>query len=286
MCSKKLKGFFLKLIFGKDYNHRPKISLLIPFSSKDPIRKRSFKWLLKYWKNELPDAEIIIGRSKSKIFCKGEALNDAARRSTGRILIIMDADGYMDGKVLERCADRILEEQRYGHKLWYVPYLNLYRLKKHITEKILSSNPKNPLRLNCPVEEELIEKNGHKSKYGHRYGAMVMMFPREAYYTLGCFDERFKGWGGEDVALLRALDTLYAKHKTYRSCIYHLWHPFIGYNYKDRRWVGQDKGSVNSELANKYYRATRHPEKMKDLINNGCHYKFLKDKNNGRTTDD
>jgi hypothetical protein len=126
------------------------------------------------------------------------------------------------------------------------------------------------------LEEEFIERNGHRSKYGHRYGAMVMMFPREAYYTLGCFDERFKGWGGEDVALLRALDTLYAKHKTYRSCIYHLWHPFIGYSYKDRRWAGQHKGNVNSELANKYHRASRHPLKMRELVNEGCIYKFLK----------
>ena len=64
--------------------------------------------------------------------------------------------------------------------------------------------------------------------YGHRYGAMITILPREALDTLGCFDERFKGWGGEDIAFLRALDTLFGKHKTIDDDVMHLWHPVIG----------------------------------------------------------
>ena len=69
---------FLVSIFG--IRKPVKISLLIPFSTTDPNRKANFEWLLQYWKRELPDAEIVIGKCKSEIFCKGEALNDAARR--------------------------------------------------------------------------------------------------------------------------------------------------------------------------------------------------------------
>jgi len=276
MCSRKLKVFFLRLIFGREYHIRPKISLLIPFSSKDPVRKKSLKWLLKYWRYELPDAEIIIGKSRSKVFCKGEALNDAASRSTGKILVVLDADAYLDGKVIDRCADRILEEIEYGNRLWYVPYTHLYRLNKKATSFVLESEPCHPYRFTSPPPICDIENHGHSSKYGHRYGAMIMIFPREAYYILGCFDERFKGWGGEDVALLRALDTLYAKHKITKNDILHLWHPFIGDDYRSRRWMGQDSGSVNSELANKYNRASRHPSKMRELINDGCRFKFIK----------
>ncbi len=85
MFLKKLKAFLLKLFGFCPFNDEPKISLLIPFSSKDPVRKESFRWLLKYWRHELPDAEIIIGRSHSKVFCKGRALNNAIRRSTGDV---------------------------------------------------------------------------------------------------------------------------------------------------------------------------------------------------------
>lgn len=272
MCFKKLKEFFLK-VFCKPEGDRPKISLLIPFSSNDPIRKKNFRWLLRYWAHELPDAEIVIGKSHGRIFCKGEALNNAVRKSRGRILVILDADAYLPGHIIEYCSNRILEELELGNNLWYVPYRRLFRLREWITHLILKSDPECPLELPYPFPLNWSEDNGNKSRYGHRYGAMIMMFPREAYETLGCFDERFRGWGGEDIALLRALDTLFGKHKTVNNDIFHLWHPFIGENYKTRKWKGQKHANINSELANKYNRANRKPTKMRKLVDEGCKFK-------------
>jgi predicted glycosyltransferase involved in capsule biosynthesis len=274
----KFKLFFSRLFFCSRHHMKhpePKISLLIPFSSRNgTMRKKTYKWLIQYWKHELPDAEIVIGRSNSRIFCKGEALNNAAKKAKGRVLVIMDADAYMRGHVINRCADRILEEL--DNHLWYVPYRRLYRLNRFITELIIKSPPEDPLRIQDPPPDYFIDHHGHTSHYGHRYGAMCMMFPREALDTLGCFDERFKGWGGEDVALLRALDTLYGKHKTTRNPILHLWHPYIGDNYKSRKWKYQKHANPNTELANAYHRATRHPSKMRVLVDAGCTYRTNK----------
>jgi hypothetical protein len=249
---------------------QPKISLLIPFSSNNPIRKVAFHWLLKYWRHELPDAEIIIGHSNSKIFCKNEALNDAARQATGKVLVILDADAYLCGSVIERCADRILEELKYGNHLWYVPYRHLYRLNKHITNLILKSDPENPLRLPSPLPPEYIQGDPVAHMYGHRFAAMIMIFPREALDTLGCFDERFKGWGGEDSCLMRALDTLWGKHKTANNSIYHLWHPFIGNTVMTRKWEGQEQSNVNARLGRKYHIAFRRPGLMRQLVDEAC----------------
>lgn len=285
MLWKKLKGYLVRMFrrfleffrFG-DWRHeephkhyeRPKISLLIPFTTKSAERKAEFKWLLKYWRHELPDAEIIVGESHNKVFCKGEALNQAARKSTGKVLVILDADAYISGRVIERCANRILEEMQ--DHLWYVPYRHLYRLKREASKKIIASDPEHPLRLPSPPLMEDVE-NGKQSNYGHRYGAMIMIFPREALDAVGgCFDERFKGWGGEDVALLRALDTLYGKHKTVNTDIIHLWHPVIGDSYKTRIWKGQKGSQPNSNLAMAYHRATRKPDQMRALVEVGCRY--------------
>jgi predicted glycosyltransferase involved in capsule biosynthesis len=246
-----------------------KISLMIPFRTDYHERKKAFKWLLKYWKHELPDAEIIIGHSRKHPFCKTEALNNAAAKAKGEILVVLDADTYMPGWIIDRCADRILEEIREGKRLWYVPYRHLYRLNKRITKKILESNPKNPLRLPSPPPSKYLDDDCHKSGYGHRYGAMIMIFPREALDILGCFDERFMGWGGEDIALLRALDTLYAKHKTTKNDVLHLWHPVFGKDYKSRTWLGQDK-QFNNNLAMEYHKATRNPSQMQKLVDEGC----------------
>jgi len=204
-----LKEFLLRA--EQEQVQRPKISLLIPFQTDDPQRRRVFKWLLKYWQSELPDAEIIIGHSRSnRPFSKTEALNNAADKATGSVLVILDADAYLDGAIIDRCADRILEEL--DNHLWYVPYRKLWRLTEEITEEIIESDPTDPLRLPDPPPLEDIDGDWQLHSYGHRYGAMIMIFPREALDILGCFDERFRGWGGEDVAFLRAMDTLWGKH--------------------------------------------------------------------------
>src|SRR5690242_5033033 len=122
---------------------QPKLSILIPFSSKNKDRKLTFKWLQEYWRHELPEAEIIIGRSRGRVFCKGRALNDAFRRSTGKVIAIIDADAYIEGAVLNKAADRILEE--IDNHLWYVPYRKLFRLTKKATMMIVKSDPDNPL---------------------------------------------------------------------------------------------------------------------------------------------
>lgn len=260
---KKLKHFLLNYCVEE----RPKISILIPFKGGAPDRERSFKWVLAYLRHFLPDAEIVIGRSNSKPFSKTQALNHAARRAHGKVLVILDADAYFDTKVIERCADRILEDP--NDRLWFVPYRHLYRLTKEITKVILQSDPTDPYILPDPLPPEYIDGSMQDNKYGHRYGAMIMIFPREALDVLGCFDERFKGWGGEDIALLRALDTLYGKHKTVKGNIYHLWHAH------SKVWDGQ-KGHKNSELAMKYHRASRQPSKMRELVDEACKPKWKK----------
>lgn len=52
----------------------------------------------------------------------------------------------------------------------------------------------------------------------------VIVVPRQAWRTLGGFDERFTGWGGEDVAFARAARTLVGVDRL-AGQIWHLWHP-------------------------------------------------------------
>ena len=273
---KKSKRFFVRYklvrqIFGYQY----KISILIPFSTNDPVRKKNFQWLLSYWKHELPDAQIIIGQSKSPVFSKCEALNDAFSRSSGKILAILDADAYLDGSVLENCADSILENM--DIKLWYIPYRNLYRLTPEATNRVIWSDPKKPFRYGPNINPSNILNQGDAGKYGNRYGAMLMMFPREAITAIGgVFDEHFVGWGGEDAAIVKAIDTMYGKHKTVDAVISHLYHPFIGETHLQRTWVGQEKANMNGNRTMRYYAANMDPKKMKVLIDEAVAHKRLK----------
>jgi hypothetical protein len=100
---------------------------------------------------------------------------------------------------------------------------------------------------------------------GHQYGAMAQMMPREAFYTVGGMDPRFRGWGSEDVSMLRALDTLWGQHEVEAGPILHLWHHRLGNNHLNRRWVGQSWEVANSRLAQRYAGAYAEPEYMRGL---------------------
>ena len=79
-------------------------------------------------------------------------------------------------------------------------------------------------------------------------------------------DERFKGWGGEDLAFMRAVDTLWAKHKTLNVQVLHLWHPKIGTIWTTRKWEGQKTSGSNNKLASRYYGAIGNRRQMRNLV--------------------
>jgi 23S rRNA A2030 N6-methylase RlmJ len=65
-------------------------------------------------------------------------------------------------------------------------------------------------------------------------------------------DERFVGWGGEDISFMIAVDTLYAPHRTTRNGVLHLWHPHKGTEHFDRMWEGQEEPGANNALSTRY----------------------------------
>lgn len=161
--------------------------------------------------------------------------------------------------------------------MWFVPYHFINRLTEDATERVLDSDPCHPLTfpsppLPCDVQDTV--GSGH----GHRFGAMVQIMPREAFEFVGGMDERFRGWGGEDVSFLRALDTLWAKHKNTPNQVLHLWHPKFhvgphsdhpGEAWRTRIWIGQEKARNNDWLSSQYGAATNKPKQMRALVECG-----------------
>jgi hypothetical protein len=254
---------------------RPRISLLVPFRPQADAQQREdiWHWLRAYWHHELPDAEIVVGRNWDYPYCKTCAVNNAASRAHGDIFVILDADTYFDGKVIQRCADRIRAAQERGHRLWFIPYRHVYRLTQETSARILASFPQDPIRISSPPPPEDVEST-LGSSHGHRFGAMIQIMPREAFELVGGMDERFIGWGGEDVAFVRALDTLYNPHKTTENDVLHIWHPKIGATHQDRQWAGQTGPGANDRLTSRYNQATGDRVRMRNLSEeDGAHVK-------------
>lgn len=253
------------------------ISIVIPFrpSAKAPERLRNVLWLEQYWKMNLPGAEVIISDDPEpdKAFSKSVAINRGVEQSTGDVLVLVDADGYLAIDRVLHCAKEIRHARKRGHRLWFVPYRQFYRLNEESSLRLLNSDPKYPFVFSEPPSQwDTI--NDTNPRTGHHYGAMIQLMPREAFELVGGWDERFRGWGGEDHAAMRAMDTLYWPHKTLPTSVLHVWHPMIGgdgvkrmVSWKDRRWEGQDDPTINNKLSWRYYYSMNKPELMRQLCN-------------------
>ena len=250
-----------------------KISLLVPFRDNSPNQSRLkvWSWLLQFWKNELPDAEIVMGDDDGKPFSKTCAVNDAFKKSTGDIIVILDADCYINPAVIIYCANEIRKARLKNEALWFLPYRNLYRLTDEATQKLLDSNPTNAFQLtNTPDKNDIENSNNHS--YGHWFGALIQIMPREAFQFVGGMDPSFRGWGGEDVSFVRVLNTLYGTNRTTKNAVYTLSHHQIGEKLT-KQWEGQEKPYINSNRSIKYKKAYQNKNKMELLIKEWQGYK-------------
>ncbi len=248
-----------------------KISLIIPYRSDHAHRADVWSWLHDYWATELPDAEILLGvdhASDDSVFSKTCAVNEAFARSTGDVIVLLDADAYLPGSVITHCAARIRNARQHGARTWFIPYQSMYRLTDDDTARLLKLNPQLPYN---PNKEDTHDDDGYGPGLAKRYGAIIQIMPREAFETVGGMDERFRGWGGEDISFLRALDTLWGKHKNTANDVYHLWHPRFATESNNpyiRVWNHQPiRGRANDWLALKYGQAVGQPAKMRHLVN-------------------
>lgn len=198
---------------------------------------------------------------------KCRSVNWAAERARGKVLAIIDADAYLDARVVQQCADNIIAALKDDRKLWYVPYRRLHRLSEQFTVGLLDDDPTLPYSIPSPPNPEWLEPGTNTAvNYGYLYGAMAMIMPTEAFFTVGGMDGRFMGWGGEDVSFLKSLDTLYGLHEVTYNDILHLWHLRPGRDWKTRLWIGQGAGLTNSRLSQRYSVASGEPEWMRGVI--------------------
>ncbi len=200
-------------------------------------------------------------------FCKTAALNRGFEKAKGDIIVLLDADCYIRGQVIRDCAGKIRSSRRRGIPLWYVPYRRFYRLSETASKQLIASDPADPVRFPDPPAYDDVEQPEIAST-GHWWGALIQIMPREAFAKVGGMDERFRGWGGEDVSFMIAVDTLYGKHKTSNNPVCHVWHPTIIDTTKgfSRLWEYQQSAGSNDYLAKQYRLARGDAEAMRRVV--------------------
>jgi hypothetical protein len=246
------------------------ISILVPFNSTEPNRVRNWHWIKRYIRCTLPGCQIVMGKDPQPelAFSKSSAVNDAASQADGDIYVILDADVFLSAKSILHCAREIRHARSKGWKLWFVPYRRMYRLTKETSDRMLNS-----WRPRFSPDKGTFANSGMflgspASRVGHWFGAMCQIVPAKGFVR---WDERFRGWGGEDGAAMFATDTLYAPHKTLPGQVLHLWHPVQTgppsiKGYRQRLWTGQTSARDNDALNDLYFKARGNRKLMLALI--------------------
>jgi len=218
----------------------PVISILIPFRDTGD-RKEQLEWLQKRWAKLFPEAEVIIESDDGQDpFSKTIAVNKCYKKATSDILAIVDADVWVDPKILIDAADKIRNKKA----VWVRPCGKVYRLKKEFTKNLIAFSPDTPFPKATEDDCERVTPTV----------GLVAVFSREQFEKVGGMDERFRGWGWEDTAWNILLDGIFGKAQVWNNIVYHLWHPRVRSDGGQPVWPGQTQR--NAKIG-KYYTANK-----------------------------
>lgn len=192
----------------------PNVEVLIAFRSLDEkgtsYRRQALGRVLRLYRSVF-DGRImprLLIDNRARRFPKAALLNQAALGSTAEILVFQDADTLV--------MPRRIEDAVYAAQLPLGPvfafdlYLNLTR---PVTDALASW--RNAFFLPEEAYELVTPNAGSHGCYAIR---------RESFLECGGYDERFTGWGFEDLAL----NVIYAQRYELRRIpgpAVHLWHP-------------------------------------------------------------
>ena len=213
------------------------ISAVVPWSPGCPYRERVLPWVLDRLRG-LVD-EVVVGETSGQ-WCKAAAVANGLERASGDVLIVHDADVFIeDSAWVEECVGALEEHA------WASPHDWVNRLTS------MTSNERVMAGSNPWAEP----RNRHEAFLG---GGIVVL--RRSTYEDCPLDRRYVGWGQEDESWANALATLHGKPFRGDRALWHLFHP--PQERINRRW-----GSTESmELCAEYEAATGNVEAMRTLI--------------------
>lgn len=189
------------------------ISIIIPFDGSVD-RQQQFNWVYRKWLSKIDETmEIVVSAGDGLTpFSKSAAINMGYRQSRGSLLILTDADTWPSFDSIVYAINKF----KNGLWQWAKPCQQFYRISKNETNNILNAG--------LSYEFDDVLENMCDSVESETNACL--MVTRELFETVGGFDERFRGWGGEDEAMIKMLLAASGQWNETNFAAYHLWHPF------------------------------------------------------------
>lgn len=221
------------------------VAVVVPWAGGCPHREAAWSWVSdRYAALGLP---VIEGVSTDTPFSRSQAILDGASRTDADVLVIADADVWIDD-----LSPAIHEARAHG---WSVPHRLIHRLSGSSTTEVLAGADWHGLPLSTDNRQDC------KPYKGNETGTLVVL-TRDVLEHVPP-DPRFVGWGQEDEAWGVALRTLIGKPWRGDADLVHLWHPPAE---RLNRKIGSP---ASKQLARRYLAARNTPDAMAALVEEG-----------------
>lgn len=231
------------------------VRFLVPWRSDGEYRDQLWDHTRDRWERDFPDVRMVVGESPPGAFNRSAAINDAAEGDWD-IAIVLDADVMIEPDQLRRAMVTAATSGRLTFAF------DEYRgLTPHMTARVLNDEP--PPRNQWSPEPQWQSPDIWNKGVRFRsvvHESSVVVVPRGLWDALGGFDERFVGWGQEDVSFAKAARVIGGETLRIPGPVWHLWH---ARSVDRNEHLGQYR--ANQALGDRY-RAATGPEDIQALL--------------------
>lgn len=181
------------------------VRVAVPRRSDDGRRDDLWKFCRNWWADNHPTLEVVEGHHVEGPFNRAAAINRAADGSWD-VLVVADGDVIADPQQVTGAVERAATTGRMT-----LAYTHYAALNQQMTDRVLAGYdgdwaPGAKLRMTTHVSS-------------------IVAVPRTLWDKVAGFDERFVGWGYEDLAFAAACRVLGGGLERISGTVWHLWHP-------------------------------------------------------------
>lgn len=249
-----------------------RVVFLVPRRKDGGHRDRLWAFARARWEALFPEWPVVEGHHDSGPFNRSAAVNLASDLAdeAGRwdVAVVIDSDVFLRRSAVAAAVDLAAET---GKVVW--PHTRWRGISELWTKRVVDGRHDFGPEIDHDDMDVLVEKTNALS------WSCCIAIPRAAWERLGGFDERFRGWGFEDMAFQSAVvgllpwarlpvDEAGLGQPSGATDVYHLWHP----RSEERVTLGESaltasKDYVNNgRLGRRYMIALRRDHEKHDRI--------------------
>jgi hypothetical protein len=244
---------------------------LVPRRKDNGHRDKLWAYARARWERYFPDIPVVEGHHDEGSFNRSAAINAAARKAGDWDLgIVIDSDVMLSVSQARAAIDRAAETGKvtWGHRRWR-------GFAEDWTNRWVRERRDLGAELDRDTMDLYVERTNPLS------WSCFIVLPRPVFDDLGGFDERFRGWGFEDMAFQSIIVGLYG-YERIDGDIIHLWHP----RSDERIILGQSRTTASDDyirnglLGRRYMYALRRDHAGHDRANEASEVERERDMRN------